>query len=78
MSSVNHLETGREPPQEDNWVYVTRDATGGYYVESSEPGWSRGAPLDEYPVREAERDAAIERAMAHADRRGVKTVYVIA
>ena len=77
MTEVNHLETGANPPDPDKYVVVARDIAGGFYVESSEPGYERGAPIAQFPVDEAERDAAIERAKAFADHCGVKTVYVL-
>ena len=77
MAQVNHLETGIDPPENDKYVVVARDVTGGFYVESSEPGYARGTPVSEYPIDEADRDAAISRAKALADRVGVDTVYVV-
>jgi hypothetical protein len=77
MAELNHLETGVDPPDSDKYVVVARDVTGGFYVESSEPGYARGTPAGEYPIDETDRDAAIERAKALADRVGVKTVYVV-
>jgi hypothetical protein len=77
MAKVNHLEGGLDPPEGGKYVIVARDVTGGFYVESSEPGYERGAPPTRYPIDESEREKAIARAAAHADQNEVETVYVI-
>jgi hypothetical protein len=77
MVEVNHLEQGVNPPEEEHTVVVARDVTGGFYVISSEPGYRRGAPAQQYPVSEGERAVVIERAKALADKSGVSTVYVV-
>jgi hypothetical protein len=77
MADVNHLESGVDPPEDQKVVIVLRDVTGGFYVDSTEPGYRRGAPISEYPVDDADREHAIERAKAHADRHDIKTVYVV-
>lgn len=77
MAEVNHLEQGVDPPESEHCVIVARDVTGGFYVISSEPGYSRSGPVTDYPVREPERAAVIDRATAHADAHGVSIVYVV-
>jgi isocitrate/isopropylmalate dehydrogenase len=77
MTDINHLQSGVDPPKDEKTVIVLRDVTGGFYVDSTEPGYQRGAPISEYPIDEGERERAIERAKAYADRNAVKTVYVI-
>jgi hypothetical protein len=77
MAHVNHLELGMEPPKSDRYVVVARDVTGGFYVVSSADGYRRGASPKDYPISEADREAALARAKDLADRNGIETVYVV-
>lgn len=77
MANVIYLAEGLDPPAKEHCLIVARDVTGAFYVLSSETGYQRGAAPPPYPISEADRTAAIERAKAHADREGIHTVYVV-
>ncbi len=78
MASVIHLASGEIPPEKETCLIVTRDAAGGFFVLGPEDVYQRAASDADYPISDADRAAAIERAKAHADRLNVHAVYVVA
>ncbi len=76
MAHVIHLAEGEHPPADRGCVVVLRDSAGGYFVLSSVDSYQREESPSRYPILDAERSAAIERATTFADARGIDTVYV--
>jgi len=76
MAGVIHLAEGEHTPEKKSCVVVLRDTAGGYFVLSSADSYQREASPSSYPVVDAERSGAIERAKAFADTHGIETVYV--
>ena len=76
MAGIVHLAEGEYPPEKKPCVVVLRDTAGGYFVLSSADSYQREDAPSSYPVVDAERTAAIERARTFADAHGIETVYV--
>jgi hypothetical protein len=76
MADVIHLAEGEYPPENTTCVVVLRDTAGGYFVLSSSDSYERQEAPVGYPIIDAERSSAIDRAKAFADIHGIRTVYV--
>jgi hypothetical protein len=77
MARVIHLPAGEHPRKDENCVVVLRDAAGGFFVLGSADVYERALSPSAYPISDAERTVAIDRATAHADSHGIETVYVV-
>jgi hypothetical protein len=77
MADVIHLEAGQDPPSDVDCLIVARDLTGAFYVPSPEVGYHRTAEVSSYPISDADRSAAIDRARGYADQHGIAKVYVV-
>jgi hypothetical protein len=77
MTNLIHLDVGQDPPKGESCLIVARDVTGGFYVTTSEAGYQRGEPLSAYPISDADRTVAIDRAKTYGDQHGLQNVYVV-
>ena len=76
MAGVIHLAEGEHPPENKSCIVVLRDVAGGFFVLSSADSYQRELTPSAYPIVDAERTAAIERAKVYADSHGIENVYV--
>jgi hypothetical protein len=77
MVDIVRLAVHERPPQDEAWLWISRDASGRYRCEGS-PSLKKelGTALEEASADEVDLNVTVERAREWAGARNVATIYL--